>query len=109
MLSDKHIRLTFLDQASTRYWAVLNNSTGVKSYYAAESSGTSTMSNVTRDRVGSLVVAIPPLAEQKRIAEKVDSLLGHCDALEQQLINASSLRRSLSSSVAAHAIRDPAD
>lgn len=104
MLSDKHIRLSFLHEASTRFWAILNDSTAVQSYYTAESSGTSTMSNVTRDRIGSLVVAVPPLAEQLRIVEGVDQLLGLCDDLEEQFHSARSLRGDLAASVAAHVV-----
>lgn len=102
MLSDKHIRLSFLDEASTRFWALLNDSTAVQAYYSAESSGTSTMSNVTRDRIGRLVVAVPPLAEQQRIVDTVEVLLGICDELEQQFVAAASLRQDLSASVSAH-------
>lgn len=104
MLSDKHIRLTFLHEASTRFWAILNESTAVQAYYADESSGTSTMSNVTRDRIGAMRVAVPPLAEQLRIVESVDQLLGLCDDLEQQFRAAMTLRGKLSDSVVAHAV-----
>ena len=104
MLSDKHIRLTFLHEASTRFWAILNESTAVQAYYSDESSGTSTMSNVTRDRIGALAVAVPPLAEQLRIVEAVDTLLGLCDDLEQQFVAAGSLREDLAASIAAHSV-----
>ncbi|MFF1942479.1 restriction endonuclease subunit S [Rhodococcus qingshengii] len=103
MLSDKHIRLSFLSEASTRYWAILNDSTEVQRYYAAESSGTSTMSNVTRDRIGALTVPVPPLDEQVRIAETVDALFALCDELEKQLMVAKTLSRDLGSSVVANA------
>ncbi|MGW6695084.1 restriction endonuclease subunit S [Rhodococcus sp. NPDC054953] len=103
MLSDKHIRLSFLSKASTRYWAILNDSTEVQRYYSAESSGTSTMSNVTRDRIGALAVPVPPLDEQIRIAETVDVLFALCDDLEQQLLAAQDARTDLGNSVAAHA------
>ncbi|MFK4360745.1 restriction endonuclease subunit S [Rhodococcus sp. 27YEA6] len=103
MLSDKHIRLSFLSEASTRYWAILNDSTEVQRYYSAESSGTSTMSNVTRDRIGALAVPVPPLGEQVRIAETVDALFALCDEIEQQLLVAKTLSRDLGSSVVAHA------
>ena len=104
MLSDKHIRLSFLHQASTRYWAILNGSTQVRRYYSAESSGTSTMSNVTRDRIGAVVVPVPPLAEQLRIADTVSTLMALCDELEQQFMAAEGARRDLAASIAAHAV-----
>ncbi|MCZ9633415.1 restriction endonuclease subunit S [Rhodococcus sp. BH5] len=103
MLSDKHIRLSFLSEASTRYWAILNDSTEVQCYYSAKSSGTSTMSNVTRDRIGALAVPVPPLGEQARIAEAVEALFAICDDLEQQFLAAQDVRRDLGDSVAAHA------
>jgi type I restriction enzyme, S subunit len=84
MLSDKHIRLSFLSEVSARFWAILNNSTEIQRYYSAESSGTSTMSNVTRDRIGALAVPVPPLAEQLRIVERVEELMGLCGELESQ-------------------------
>lgn len=99
MLSDKHIRLLFASEVSARFWAILNNSTEIQDYYSAESSGTSTMSNVTRDRIGALAVPVPPLAEQLRIAESVDALLSLCDRLEQQFIEARSRRRALCASI----------
>ena len=104
MLSDKHIRLSFLSQVSSRFWAILNNSTVIQRYYSAESAGTSTMSNVTRDRIGALAVPVPPLAEQLRIAESVDALLSLCDELEQQLLDGLSCSRGLSESAVAHAV-----
>lgn len=106
MLSDKHIRLTFLSEISAQFWAILNNSTDVQNYYSAESSGTSTMSNVTRDRIGALVVPVPPLSEQLRIVESVETLLSLCDDIESQLVDARSYRRDLSASIVAHVIDD---
>ncbi|MDG3009601.1 hypothetical protein G4X40_05520 [Rhodococcus sp. D2-41] len=103
MLSDKHIRLSFLAEASTRYWAILNDCTEVQRYYSAKSSGTSTMSNVTRDRIGALAVPVPPLGEQVRIAEAVEALFALCDDLEQQFLAAQDVRRDLGDSVVAHA------
>lgn len=102
MLSDKHIRLSFSSEVSARFWALVNNSTGVQSYYSTESSGTSTMSNVSRDRIGALVIAVPPLAEQLRIVETFNALSSLCDDLEQQLMDGQRQRRELSESIAAH-------
>ena len=38
-------------------------------------------------RIGSTIIHIPPLEEQKAIVEKVDSLIALCDELEEKIIN----------------------
>jgi type I restriction enzyme S subunit len=60
-------------------------------------------------RVGgieSLLVPLPPLAEQHRIVAKVDELMALCDQLEQQLSQADHRRRRLLEAVLAEALGD---
>lgn len=47
--------------------------------------GTAGQQRVKKDYVSNLVVAIPPLNEQKRIVEKVDKLMKVCDELELRI------------------------
>ena len=49
-----------------------------------KASGT-TFKEVSGKVVGNIVVSLPPLEEQKRIVEKVDSLMVLCDSLEESL------------------------
>ncbi|WP_204808743.1 restriction endonuclease subunit S [Mycobacterium riyadhense] len=51
-------------------------------------------------------VPIPPLAEQHRIAKRVNELRELCDDLEQQLVAAQTVRTELRNSVIAHALFD---
>ena len=44
----------------------------------------STFPSISHDDLASLELTLPPLAEQKRIAAKVEELMGICDALESQ-------------------------
>jgi restriction endonuclease S subunit len=44
----------------------------------------STFPSISYDDLASLELTLPPLAEQKRIAAKVEELMGICDALEAQ-------------------------
>jgi type I restriction enzyme S subunit len=46
--------------------------------------GTAGQDNISVTKCKFIPIAIPPLAEQKRIVAKVDELLGLCDALESQ-------------------------
>ncbi|MDU1312482.1 MAG: restriction endonuclease subunit S [Clostridium septicum] len=55
---------------------------GIQTY-----TGTAGQQRVKKDFINNLVVAIPPLEEQKRIVEKVDSLMILCDQLEKKIEN----------------------
>lgn len=56
----------------------------MKSYIKQFEGGTATKT-ITKDAVKNLLVAIPPALEQKRILEKVDSLMALCDELEKKI------------------------
>lgn len=55
----------------------------MKSYIKQFEGGTATKT-ITKDAVKNLLVAIPPVLEQKRILEKVDALMVLCDELEKK-------------------------
>ena len=46
---------------------------------------TSGVKNINSTEISRLIVPLPPLAEQKRIVEKVEQLVGLCDELESKL------------------------
>ena len=50
-------------------------------------------------RINSLVIPVPPLAEQHRIVAKVDELMALCDQLEARLTTAQDLRQNLTEAV----------
>lgn len=105
MLSDKHIRLRFLDRASAEYVNLVNGSSSARKYYAAVATGTSdSMRNITREQILSLPIPVPPLMEQERIVDVVRTLHAHCDDLERQFLEAQCRRQELSASVAARVV-----
>jgi type I restriction enzyme S subunit len=53
-------------------------------YYEQKASGTG-VRNLNINRVAEMPISLPPLAEQKRIVEKVDKLMTYCDNLEKQV------------------------
>lgn len=68
-------------EASTQFLLILMRAFERK--LASFATGT-TFSAVSRSDIESLVICVPPLAEQHRIVAKVDELMALCDQLEQQ-------------------------
>ncbi|WP_210409677.1 restriction endonuclease subunit S, partial [Leptospira bourretii] len=57
-----------------------------RNYFQSQASGTSgTMPKINQPVVSKFPLPLPPLAEQKRIVEKVDQLLALCDELEERI------------------------
>jgi type I restriction enzyme, S subunit len=56
---------------------------------------------VNQGHIGSLVIPLPPLAEQRRIVAKVDELMALVDALETQLATARTTAEKLMEAVVA--------
>jgi type I restriction enzyme, S subunit len=74
---------TFL---SIDYIHLAINSEKSRNFLRARATGTSSnMPKINQATVNSLPIPLPPLAEQKRIVDKVDSLLSLCNALEAKL------------------------
>ena len=60
------------------------------------------------NRIQSLLIPLPPLAEQHRIVAKVDPLMALCDRLEASLTATAATRRRLLDALLAEALA-PAD
>lgn len=86
MMSDKIVRFTFPDEIDKEFINLANLSDPSREHYMRNASGTSSsMKNVGRDVMCNLPIALPPLAEQRRIVAKVEQLMALVDALERQL------------------------
>lgn len=100
MMSDKIIRFTFNKHISTRYVSMFNNSQFARAYYLTVAGGTSSsMKNVSRFQIQSLVVPCPPSAEQHRIVAKIDELTQLCDKLKVELESAQNVQLHLTDAV----------
>ena len=86
MMSDKIVRFTFPDEIEKAFINLANLSDPSRAYYIRNASGTSSsMKNIGREVMCNLPIALPPLAEQRRIVAKVEQLMALVDALETQL------------------------
>ena len=75
-----------------RYLLVLLKAT--KSNFIGQGAG-GAQPNISREKIISTIVAMPPTAEQHRIVAKVDELMALCDQLENQHSNAAEAHEKL--------------
>lgn len=83
MLSDKVLRLHFSQLAYSFYilWAL--RTPIARNQFSVAATGTSdSMKNISQDTIKNIVIPLPPLAEQKRIVEKLEQLLPLCERLK---------------------------
>ena len=65
-----------------------------------EKNGTGmTAKGIKASKLKQLPVAVPPLAEQRRIVDKVDQLLALCDALKAHIANAQTTQSHLADAI----------
>ncbi|MCB9303871.1 MAG: restriction endonuclease subunit S [Lewinellaceae bacterium] len=83
MMSDKILRVSFSEEISKEFIKIVNNGVLGREFFAEKATGTSmSMKNVSRDIIKRMPIPLPPLAEQRRIVERVERLLGWCARLE---------------------------
>lgn len=86
MMSDKIIRFRLSDFTNSQFVNLVNNSGFSRTYYAAVAGGTSSsMKNVSRKQIRSLLLPVPPKEEQIEIVGKVDQLMSLCDTLKTRI------------------------
>ncbi len=105
MMSDKIIRFSFSDRIFPLYINLVNNSKWSRNYYARVAGGTSSsMKNVSRKQIQTLVIGLPPLKEQHRIVVKVDELFALCDQLKSRITHAQEIKNLMAEAVVEGAI-----
>jgi type I restriction enzyme S subunit len=103
LMSDKIVRLIFLDENLKPWVNLVNNSELARSYYKAKATGTSdSMRNVSRQVIHELPVPLPSLDVQKRVLRTLDRLMSLCDALERK----ASSRKKLSAQLSISAVNN---
>lgn len=61
------------------------NSTPCREYFAGASKQTTNLASINKTQLMNCPIALPPLAEQKRIVTRIDQLMSLCDELEKQI------------------------
>lgn len=74
--------------ANVNYIVKALKSTLVLDQIFATETGTANQGNIGSNDIMKILFPLPPLAEQQRIAEKVDKLMALCDELEQEITSA---------------------
>jgi type I restriction enzyme, S subunit len=76
--------LRFIPNINRSYIIILFKSQGVRDYLGGNSVGT-TMTNLNHGILNKMPIMLPPIAEQRRIVDKIDRLMGMCDRLEESI------------------------
>jgi type I restriction enzyme S subunit len=93
MISDKIIRFHPLPLLDARYLALTLNAGDAAQELESIKSGMAVMQmNISQQRLQTISLPIPPLAEQHRIVAKVDELMAVCNELEAVLASAQAAR-----------------
>ncbi len=100
LLSDKTIRFAFSSVINTEFICIANSSQYSREYYSRIAGGTSSsMKNVSREQIRSLVVGLPPIIEQHKIVKKVDELMTVCGNLNVSLRQNQSIQIQLADAI----------
>jgi type I restriction enzyme S subunit len=86
MMSDKIVRLLFLDDNLKAWVNLANNSSYARDYYYQRATGTSdSMRNVSRQVMHELPIPLPSIEEQNSALEIMDSYFDLCRLLEEKI------------------------
>lgn len=92
MLPDKILRLVLRDNVSPRFVMYALRTRDVRRYFSKEATGTSdSMRNLSQPKMERAQFNLAPRAEQDRIVEKIDNLLGHVDSIAKRMTRLSRL------------------
>ena len=102
-LSDKFLRLVIADGMKSWVNYGLKTQAMRKAIGAASSGNQLSMRNISQDKLKTLELHIAPLAEQRRIADKLDTVLTRVDAVQDRLARITPLLKRFRQSILAAA------
>ena len=102
---DHFIRMRIAAQwINANYLCLLGESSLVRNKIQSLFITTAGQKTVNQGHIGSLLIALPPIGEQRRIVAKVDELMALCDQLNSRLTLASQVQQKLADVVVEQAI-----
>ncbi len=102
---DHFIRMRFAFQSiAPSYLELLGSSDLIRNRIKDLFVSTAGQKTVNQKHISSLVVTLPPLAEQHRIVAKVDELMALCDTLKERLQEAQTIQVQLADAIVEQAV-----
>ncbi|WP_017212380.1 restriction endonuclease subunit S [Clostridium beijerinckii] len=107
ILSDKTVRLAMSNELiNHNYISLALNTNLIRSYIETKMTGMAiSQVNISQVNMRYFIVPLPPLQEQKRIVEKVDSLMQLCDELEKKIEKSKKYSEKLMESITKEAVK----
>jgi len=103
-LSDKVLRLVLPDEAKSWLLVCLRSQAGRKQIESLATGNQLSMRNISQQALREIHMPLPPLAEQTRIATKLDELLAQVDTLKARIDGIPALLKRFRQSVLAAAV-----
>ena len=85
----------YLSELASEWIMLCTNSRYGRDYFLSSAKQTTNLASINMTQLRNLPIVLPPLAEQKRIAAKVEALLELCDALAAEVAAAEEVRARL--------------
>lgn len=106
LLSDKSLRLRVKAAISAEWLCRTLQSPDCREQMSEMASGTSnSMRNISQEKLNSIQIPLPPLAEQQEIVRRVEELFAVADRIEARLADARQMADQLTQAVLAKAFR----
>lgn len=87
---------------SPRWLSMYTNSPDGRGYFQSCAKQTTNLASINKTQLRACVLPIPPCAEQVRILNVLDSIMGLCDELETRLAKASTTRAAFAAAAVHH-------
>lgn len=107
ILSDKTIRIKYSEKLLfPKYISIALNSPSIKVLIEPKMTGMAdSQVNISQDNMKQFLIPLPPLSEQKRIVQKLESLMQSCDALTASIKQSASENEQLLQQVLREALQ----